>query len=175
GRDVQARVEIPLATAFSGGKERITLRDGSGDERTLEVKIPAGILPGQQIRLAGQGSPGSQGAAAGDLLLEVAVREDGRFQLDGRDVLLTLPIAPWQAALGGTMTVPTLAGDVELKIPAGSDSGKKMRLRGRGMPGATPGDQFVTLQVHAPPAHTETQRKLYEQMAQEFGESVARA
>jgi curved DNA-binding protein len=175
GRDVQARVEIPLTTAFSGGRERITLRDGSGDERTLEVKIPAGILPGQQIRLAGQGSPGSQGAAAGDLLLEIAVREDGNFRLDGRDVLLTLPIAPWQAALGGTMTVPTLAGEVELKIPAGSDSGKKMRLRGRGMPGATPGDQFVTLQVHAPPAHTEAQRKLYEQMAQEFGESAVRA
>ncbi|MFT3791339.1 MAG: DnaJ C-terminal domain-containing protein [Rudaea sp.] len=172
GRDVQARVEITLATAFSGGKERITLRDGNGAERTLEVKIPAGILPGQQIRLAGQGSPGSP---AGDLLLEVAVREDGRFRLDGRDVLLTLPITPWQAALGGTVTVPTLAGDVELKVPAGSDSGKRMRLRARGMPGATPGDQFVTLQVHAPPAHTAAQRKLYEQMAQEFGESAVRA
>ncbi|WP_018974790.1 DnaJ C-terminal domain-containing protein [Rudaea cellulosilytica] len=174
GRDVQARVEIPLATAFRGGKERITLRDGSGDERTLEVKIPAGILPGQQIRLAGQGSPGSQGAAAGDLLLEIALGEDGRFHLDGRDVLLTLAIAPWQAALGGTVTVPTLAGDVELKIPAGSDSGKKMRLRGRGMPGTVPGDQFVTLQIHAPPAQTDAQRKLYEQMAKEFGESAVR-
>lgn len=175
GRDVQARVEIPLATAFSGGRERITLRDAGGGERTLEVKIPAGILSGQQIRLAGQGSPGSQGAQAGDLLLEVAVREDGRFRLDGRDVLLTLAIAPWQAALGGTVTVPTLGGDVELKIPAGSDSGKRMRLRGRGMPGAPAGDQFITLQVHAPPAHTDAQRKLYEQMAQEFGESVVRA
>ncbi len=175
GRDVQARVEIPLATAYRGGKERITLRDAGGGERTLEVKIPAGILPGQQIRLAGQGTPGSQGAAAGDLMLEVLVREDGRFRLDGRDVLLTLPIAPWQAALGGMLTVPTLAGDVELKIPAGSDSGKRMRLRGRGMPGATPGDQFVTLQVHAPPAQTEAQRKLYEQMAKEFGEAVAQA
>jgi curved DNA-binding protein len=175
GRDMQARVEIPLATAFSGGKERITLRDGSGAERTLEVKIPAGILPGQQIRLAGQGSPGSQNAPAGDLLLEIAVREDARFHLDGRDVLLTLPIAPWQAALGGTVTVPTLAGNVELRIPAGSDSGKRMRLRGRGMPGATPGDQFVTLQVHAPPAHTEAQRKLYEQMAKEFSDVPVRA
>lgn len=175
GRDVQARVEIPLASAFSGSKERITLRDGSGGERTLEVKIPAGILPGQQIRLGGQGSPGVQGGPAGDLLLEVSVRDDGRFHLDGRDVLVTLPIAPWQAALGGTVTVPTLGGDVELRIPAGSDSGKRMRLRGRGMPGATPGDQFVTLQIHAPPAQTEAQRKLYEQMAQEFGESAVRA
>jgi len=89
-------------------------------------------------------------------------------------VLLTLAIAPWQAALGGTVTVPTLAGDVELKIPAGSDSGKKMRLRGRGMPGTVPGDQFVTLQIHAPPAQTDAQRKLYEQMAKEFGESAVR-
>ena len=175
GRDMQARVEIPLATAYSGGKERITLRDASGSERMLEVKIPAGILPGQQIRLAGQGSPGSQGGPAGDLLLEITVRDDGRFHLDGRNVLLTLSIAPWQAALGGTVTVPTLGGEVELKIPAGSDSGKRMRLRARGMPGATPGDQFVTLQIHAPPAHTEAQRKLYEQMAKEFGESALNA
>jgi len=77
-------------------------------------------------------------------------------------------LPPWQAALGATVTVPTLGGDVELKIPAGSDSGKRMRLRGRGMPGASPGDQFVTLQVHAPPAHTDAQRKLYEQMAKAF-------
>lgn len=168
GRDVQARVEIPLATAFSGGVERITLRGGSGTERTLEVKIPAGILPGQQIRLSGQGSHGSAGGAAGDLLLEVAIQHDPRFRLDGRDVLLTLPIAPWQAALGATVTVPTLGGNVELRIPAGSDAGKRMRLRGRGMPGREAGDQFVTLEIHAPPARTDAQRKLYEQMAREF-------
>lgn len=167
GRDMQARIEIPLATAFSGGRERITLRDGGG-ERTLEVKIPAGILPGQQIRLGGQGSSGANGAPAGDLMLEVAVREDSRFRLEGRDVHYTLALPPWQAALGATVTVPTLGGDVELKIPAGSDSGKRMRLRGRGMPGTTPGDQFVTLQIHAPPAHTDAQRKLYEQMAKAF-------
>ena len=167
GRDVQARIEIPLATAYSGGRERITLRDGGG-ERTLEVKIPAGILPGQQIRLGGQGSPGTHGASAGDLMLEVAVREDSRFRLEGRDVHYTLALPPWQAALGATVTVPTLGGEVELKIPAGSDSGKRMRLRGRGMPGATPGDQYVTVEIHAPPAHTDAQRKLYEQMAKAF-------
>ncbi len=167
GRDVQARVEIPLTTAYSGGSERITLRDGGG-ERTLDVKIPAGILPGQQIRLKGQGSPGSHGAPAGDLMLEIGVRDDPRFRLEGRDVHFTLALPPWQAALGATVTVPTLGGDVELKIPAGSDSGKRMRLRGRGMPGTSPGDQFVTLQVHAPPAHTDAQRKLYEQMAKAF-------
>jgi curved DNA-binding protein len=164
GRDMQARIEIPLSTAYSGGRERISLRDG-GAERTLEVKIPAGILPGQQIRLAGQGSPG---APAGDLLLEIAIRDDPQFRLQGRDVHVDLPLAPWEAALGATVTVPTLGGDVELKVPAGSDSGKRMRLRGRGMPGAVPGDQFITLQIHAPPAETDAQRKLYEQMAETF-------
>ena len=172
GRDVQARIEIPLTTAYSGGRERITLRDASGGERTLEVKIPAGILPGQQIRLSGQGSHGTQGGPAGDLLLEVGIQADPRFRLEDRDVHATLRVTPWQAALGATLTVPTLAGDVELRVPAGSDSGKRMRLRGRGMPGATPGDQFITLEVHAPPAHTDAQRKLYEEMAKEFGEAV---
>ncbi|TLY52500.1 MAG: J domain-containing protein [Gammaproteobacteria bacterium] len=172
GRDVQARIEIPLTTAFSGGRERITLRDASGGERMLEVKIPEGILPGQQIRLSGQGSPGSHGGPAGDLLLEVGIQTDPRFRLEGRDVHAALSVTPWQAALGAKLTVPTLAGEVELRIPAGSDSGKRMRLRGRGMPGATPGDQFITLEVHAPPAHTDAQRKLYEEMAKEFGEAV---
>jgi curved DNA-binding protein len=167
GRDVQARIEIPLTTAFHGGRERISLRDHGG-ERTLEVKIPAGVLPGQQIRLAGQGSPGSNGAPAGDLLLEVAVRPDPRFRLEGRDVHVNLPIAPWEAALGATVTVPTLGGQVDLKIPAGSDSGRRMRLRGRGMPGDPPGDQIVILEVRAPPATSEAQRKLYEQMARAF-------
>jgi curved DNA-binding protein len=118
--------------------------------------------------LTGQGTPGSQGAPAGDLLLEIAIRADARFALEGRDVHLTLPIAPWEAALGATITVPTLAGNVDLKIPAGSDSGKRMRLRGRGMPGAVPGDQFVTLQIHAPLPETDAQRKLYEQMKDTF-------
>lgn len=168
GRDVQARIEIPLSTAYSGGRERISLRDGAGGERTLEVKIPAGILPGQQIRLSGQGSPGSSGAPAGDLMLEISIREDPRFRLQGRDIHIDLPITPWEAALGAQVTVPTLGGDVELKVPAGSDSGKRMRLRGRGMPGAVPGDQFITLQIHTPPIENDAQRKLYEQMAKSF-------
>ena len=168
GRDMQARIEIPLSTAYSGGRERISLRDGDGRERTLEVKIPAGVLPGQQIRLSGQGSPGAQGAAAGDLMLEIGIREDPRFRLQGRDIHVELPIAPWEAALGAHITVPTLGGDVELRVPAGSDSGKRMRLRGRGMPGAVPGDQFVTLQIRVPPIESDAQRKLYEQMARTF-------
>ncbi|MBW7934657.1 MAG: J domain-containing protein [Gemmatimonadaceae bacterium] len=169
GRDVHAHLTVDLHTAWRGGRERITLRDGAG-ERTLEVKIPAGILPGQQIRLAGQGSPGQHGGKAGDLILDVALREDARFRLEGRDVHLNLPVAPWEAALGATVTVPTLGGNVELRIPAGSDSGRKMRLRERGWPGQTPGDQIVTLVVHTPKAHSTEQRGLYEALARAYGD-----
>jgi len=167
GRDLHAQIAIPLETAYHGGSERISLRDGSG-ERTLDIRIPAGIQPGRQIRLAGQGYPGANGGPAGDLLLEVGFRDDDRFVLDGRNVLLTLPIAPWEAALGATVPVPTLGGNVELRIPAGSDSGRKLRLRGRGWPGTTPGDQIVTLEVHAPKAETARQKELYKEMSDEF-------
>ena len=132
GGDVHAHVQIDLQTAFDGGRTRLALQDGSGGERVLEVKIPAGIQPGQVIRLAGQGHSGSGGASNGDLLLEVGIRDDARFRLDGRNVLHTLPIAPWEAALGATVPVPTLAGTVDLRIPAGSQSGRKLRLKGRG-------------------------------------------
>jgi curved DNA-binding protein len=167
GRDLHAQIAIPLETAYHGGSERVSLRDGSG-ERTLEIRIPAGIQSGRQIRLAGQGYPGANGGPAGDLLLEVGFRDDDRFTLDGRNVLLTLPVAPWEAALGATVPVPTLGGNVELRIPAGSDSGRKLRLRGRGWPGTTPGDQIVTLEVHAPKAETARQKELYKEMSDEF-------
>lgn len=167
GRDLHAQIAVDIATAYKGGRERFSLRDGHG-ERTLEVKIPAGIVPGQQIRLAGQGYPGTHGGSAGDLILEVNLRDDPRFRLDGRDVLLDLPLAPWEAALGTSVTVPTLGGNVELRIPAGSDGGRKMRLRGRGWPGTSPGDQIITLTVHVPPATTGAQRALYEEMSRAF-------
>ena len=167
GRDLQAQIAIEMARAHAGGSERISLGDGR-QTRTLEVKIPAGILPGQQIRLVGQGHAGSHGGPAGDLILEVGLREDARFALDGRDVLSTLAVAPWEAALGASVTVPTLGGSVELRIPAGSDSGRKMRLRGRGWPGKTPGDQIVTLVVHVPHAHSEAEREAWATLAQSF-------
>lgn len=168
GSDLQAKIQIDLRSAFNGARERITLRDPVQGERTLEVKIPAGIEPGRQIRLSGQGSPGVQGGPAGDLLLEVGVREDNRFRLDGRNVISILPITPWEAALGATVTVPTLAGEVELRVPAGSDSGRKLRLRGRGWPGREPGDQIVELAIHVPRAESDEQKKFYESMAAMF-------
>ncbi len=167
GRDLHAQITVDLVMAYQGGRERISLRDGQG-ERTLEVKIPAGIVSGQQIRLSGQGYPGTNGGTAGNLILEVGLREDTRFRLEGTHVLLTLPVAPWEAALGATVTVPTLGGNVELRIPEGSDGGRKMRLRGRGWPGKMPGDQIVTLEVHVPKAETDAQRAAYEGMAALF-------
>jgi curved DNA-binding protein len=168
GSDLQARIQIDLQSAFTGGRERITLRDPVQGERTLEVKIPAGIEPGRQIRLSGQGNPGVRGGPAGDLLLEVGVREDSHFKLDSRNIVSVLPIAPWEAALGATVTVPTLAGEVELRVPAGSDSGRKLRLRGRGWPGKEPGDQIVELQIRTPKAETDEQEQLYQRMAEAF-------
>lgn len=169
GGDVQAHVDIDLAMAFGGGRTRLNLQDGRGD-RVLEVKIPAGIQPGQVIRLAGQGRPGGNGAANGDLLLEVGVREDPRFHLDGRNVLHVLPIAPWEAALGATVPVPTLAGTVDLRIPAGSQSGRKLRLKGRGMPGTPPGDQLVELSIRAPEPVSDKQRAAYEALRKQFAD-----
>lgn len=158
GRDRTAVVDIDLETAFSGAIQRFSLPEG----KTLEVKIPAGILPGQQIRLGGQGMPAAPGAKAGDLLLEVRFRPHARFEVDGRDVTHRLKVAPWIAALGGVVEVPTLGGSVSLRIPEGSSSGRRMRLRGRGLPGHPPGDQYVLIEVDAPKAESETQRSAWE-------------
>ncbi|MFY2765096.1 DnaJ C-terminal domain-containing protein [Arenimonas sp. MALMAid1274] len=160
--DVRAKLAIPLELAYTGGKQRINV-----DGRTLEVNVPAGIAPGQVIRLAGQGQRGA--GRASDLLLEVDYRPHGEFEVDGRNVLYTLPLAPWQAALGATVSVPTLGGSVELRIPADSDTGRKLRLRGRGLPGKpAAGDQIVEIEVRAPRADTDAQKALYRQMAEAF-------
>ncbi len=159
-RDERARLQIDLETAYRGGQERIQLHG-----RVLDVKIPAGVQAGQQIRLAGQAEGG------GDVLLEVQFRPHPRFMLDGRDVTVRVPLTPWEAALGATITVPTLGTAVELKIPPGSDSGKRMRLKGRGLPGTPPGDQYVVLDVRAPTAENPDQRAAYEALAKSFQKS----
>jgi curved DNA-binding protein len=167
GRDVQAHIDIDLATAYGGGSTRVGLHDGGG-ERVLDVKIPAGIGSGQVIRLGGQGSPGHGGGPAGDLLLEVGIRDDARFRLEGRNVLSTVPIAPWEAAMGATVSVPTLGGAVEVRVPAGSQSGRKLRLKGRGLPGAHPGDQVVTLEVRVPAADDDAAKGAYAAFREAF-------
>jgi curved DNA-binding protein len=131
------------------------------------VQIPAGVGQGQVIRLAGQGAAG-RGGRPGDLLLEVAITPHRLYRLDGRDVTLELPVAPWEAALGATVSTPTLGGAVELRIPAGARAGQRLRLRGRGLPGDPPGDQFVQLKIVLPPAETPRARELYETLAREL-------
>ena len=133
-----------------------------------KITIPSGIIEGQRIRLAGQGSPGHGGAPSGDLYLEVKFREHRLFKAEGRDVTLTLPVAPWEAALGATVPTPTLAGTVDLRIPPNAKSGQRMRLKGRGLPGSTPGDQYVVLKVVLPPADSPQARELYERMQREL-------
>ncbi|MFZ1536000.1 MAG: DnaJ C-terminal domain-containing protein [Chromatiaceae bacterium] len=173
GQDQTAHVEISLEEAFSGGTRELRLetpvQDGQGyissQSRTLKVRIPAGVSQGRQIRLAGQGQPGFGGGPAGDLYLEVKLKPHRLYQTDGRDILLHLPIAPWEAALGANIEVPTLGGVVSLKIPAGSQTGKRMRLKGRGLPGEPPGDQHVILEIVTPPADTAEAKAFYQRMA----------
>ncbi len=175
GRDHHARIDIELEEAFRGGTRTIELKrpelgpDGSlrTSTHTVKVTIPAGVTNGQSLRLAGQGESGS-GARAGDLYLEVHIRPHREYQLDGKDVTITLPIAPWEAALGATVPVPTLGGTVEMRIPAGAQTGQKLRLRGRGLPGTPPGDEYALLKVVLPPADTPEAKALYEQMQREL-------
>jgi len=175
GQDHVARVEIDLEDAYRGGTRTIDLRtpeltpDGhvTSKPRTLRVSIPAGVVEGQQIRLAGQGSAGIGGGPHGDLYLEVNFRPHPLFKLDGRDITVQLPVAPWEAALGETVSVPTLGGPVDMKLPVGARAGQKLRLRGRGLPGQTPGDQFVVLKIVLPPDSPQS-REFFARMKQEL-------
>lgn len=159
-QDSRARLAVPLKAVHDGESVRITIHG-----RTLDVRVPKGIKPGQAIRLARQGQGGR------DLLLEVEYAADPQFEVDGLNVIYTLPVAPWEAALGATVSVPTLGGPVQLKVPADSESGRKLRLRGRGLPDGRggSGDQIVELEILAPRARTEPQRKAYATMREAFG------
>jgi curved DNA-binding protein len=173
GEDHHARIVIDLDASLEGGTRSLTLRmpeegeDGRPQlrERTLNVKIPKGIQEGQHIRLAGQGEKSPGGARPGDLLLEVAFAPHKLYRPEGRDLQFDLPIAPWEAALGATVTVPTPSGPVALQIPAGSRNGARLRLRGRGLPATPPGDLQAVLQVVLPPADSAAARAAYEAFA----------
>ncbi len=156
--DTRAKLSVPLEAVYKGDSVRIGING-----KSLDVKIPKGIKPGQMIRLKGQGTHG-------DLLLEIEYAAHPQYEVDGRNLIHVLTVMPWQAALGDTVTVPTLGGPVDLKIPAGSEAGRKLRLRGRGLPGATPGDQIVELEVLAPVPQNERQRSAYEDLKSAFGE-----
>jgi curved DNA-binding protein len=176
GEDHHAKVLIDLEDAFHGATRTITLHAPEVDtqghvvthERTLNVHIPKGVKPGQQIRLAGQGSPGFGGGGAGDLYLEVEFKPHPFYRVEGRDLYLDLPVAPWEAALGAQVKAPTPGGIIDLKIPPGSSSGRKLRLKGRGIPGRSPGDLYAVLHIALPPGNSERAKDFYRRMAQEM-------
>ena len=176
GGDHHAAILIDLADAYRGATRPIALRaarlDEAGhvvtDERVLDVQIPKGVKEGQSIRLRGQGSAGLGGAPAGDLYLEIRFEPDSAYRIDGRDVTQTVPVAPWEAALGASIEVPTPSGRVEVNVPKGSANGRKLRLKGRGIPGDPAGDLFLELELALPPADDQKARQLYETMAREM-------
>ena len=173
GFDTSAQVDVTLEEAFRGTTRTLQLqrveRDDEGKARPrvqqLQVKIPAGVTDGQQIRVPAQGEPGIGGESPGDLFLRVHLLPHRFFKVEGRDVSLDLPITPWEAALGETVRVPTLAGRVDLKIPKGSQTDRQLRLKDRGLPGHPPGDQFVVLKIVTPPADSAAREAFYKQMA----------
>jgi len=180
GSDHHAKILIDLEDAMNGATRSISLRvpdvDASGHvttkERVLKVNIPKGIKQGQHIRLAGQGNPGMGQGAAGDLYLEIEFNPHSIYRVEGRDVYLDLPVAPWEAALGASVKAPTPGGVVDLKIKPGSANGAKMRLKGRGIPASSannsPGDLYVILNIALPPANTAEEKAAYEKMRQTF-------
>jgi curved DNA-binding protein len=173
GFDTAAEVELTLEEAFRGTERRLAVQRLGADEQgrprpftqQLNVRIPAGVSDGQQIRVAAQGQAGTGGAPPGDLFLRVRLLPHRWFRVEGRDVWLDLPITPWEAALGETVRVPTLGGRVDLKVPKGSQTDRQLRLKGRGLPGSPPGDQFVVLKIVTPAAATPEDEALYRQLA----------
>lgn len=176
GEDHHAKVIIDLEDAFHGATRSITLHAPKVDtqghvtthKRTLNVQIPKGVKQGQQIRLSGQGSPGMAGGSAGDLYLEIEFNPHSFYRVEGHDIYLELPLAPWEAALGAKIKTPTPAGIIDLKIPAGSVSGQKMRLKGRGIPARSPGDFYAVLRIALPSGDTAQAKELYQKMEQEL-------
>lgn len=183
GEDHHARILLDLDDAYRGATREVTLRtpqvDAAGhvsmSERTLEVRIPPGVRQGQMIRLAGQGAPGFGGGAAGDLFLEVGFRPHARFRVDGATLITELPLAPWEAALGGVVPVELPGGSVlKVRVPAGAQSGRVLTVKGQGLPGREAGDLELRLQVVLPSAFDPRAKTLYEQMARDLPDFDAR-
>ncbi|CAM0555962.1 DnaJ C-terminal domain-containing protein [Vreelandella titanicae] len=176
GLDRHAKVFIDLRDTYDGATRSVTLHAPQTDpqghvylqQHNLKVRIPKGITEGQHIRLAGQGHPGTGGGESGDLYLEIHFTPNPDYRVEGKDVFATLLVAPWEAALGTSLTMPTPSGQVQLKVPKGSQSGRKLRLKGRGIPSSEPGDLYFVLNVVLPPANTDKARQLYESMARDI-------
>jgi curved DNA-binding protein len=168
GSDYHGSMSITLEEAFNGAVKNIEVpvADSSNKTQTLKVKIPAGVKSGQQIRIAGQGAPGINNGLRGDLYITIELSKHPLFDVKENDLYLTLPITPWEAALGATIVVPTMSGKIDLKIPANSQSGQKLRIKNRGLPGTTPGNQYILLKIVTPTAHSEAAKELYKKMAE---------
>lgn len=165
GADQEAEIELSVEDAFTGGRRSVTL-DGPGGRRTLDVRIPPGVTAGQRIRLAGQGGRGD-GSRPGDLYLIVRLAPHPRYRVEGRDLYVDLPLSPWEAALGASVALDTPGGEAKLKIPAGTSSGRRLRLRGRGLPDprGRPGDLFAEARVVVPRTLTDEERRLFSELA----------
>jgi len=153
-----ATINVDLDDVFRGASKSIRLPNGTN----VQVKIPVGIEAGKKIRLSGKGING------GDLLLKIQINTHKQFKLDGKDIIVEIPVSPWEAALGTHLTVPTLAGNIKLTLPAGTQTGKKMRLKERGLPGRPAGHQYIIIQVHTPPANTAEEKHAYQDMQKIF-------
>jgi len=173
GANVESTIRLGLEEAARGGVRELHLSDPSGGApKRLKVNIPKGVRPGQSIRVQGQGGAGRGSGPAGDLLLRVEVTPHSRFRLEGRDLHLSLEVSPWEAALGGEAEVPTLDGSVRVRIPAGTSSGRKIRIRGRGFPGGrneADGDLIAEIRVVVPSELSERERELYEALREAAG------
>ncbi len=167
GADSEAEIELSVEDAYAGGRRRITLPTAAGS-RSFDVNIPAGVIDGQRIRLAGQGATGIGGGPRGDLYLIVRLAPHPRYRVDGRDITTEIPVAPWEAALGASVPVDTPGGRVQVRVPAGSPSGRRLRLRGRGMPDAAgaPGDLYAEVKIVVPARATTAERELWRRLAQ---------
>jgi curved DNA-binding protein len=163
GGDQEATLELSLEEAARGGRRRISLGPG----RDYEVNIPAGVVDGQRIRLAGEGGRGAGGGPSGDLFLRVRLKPDPRFRVEGRDLYIDVRVAPWEAALGASVEVTTLTGTSHVKVPAGSSSDRRLRLRGKGLPSqrGKPGDLYAVLKIVVPKKLTDEERELFERLA----------
>ncbi|MFN5350456.1 MAG: DnaJ C-terminal domain-containing protein [Polaromonas sp.] len=183
GQDQHAKIQIEIEDSYKGATRTLQLRvqvEGSDgllrlDDRTIEFVIPKGIRAGQHIRLAAQGGPGMGQASPGDLYLDVEMLAHPLYRTDGYDVLMDLPIAPWEAALGAEVVAPTPVGQVEIKIPAGSVAGRKLRVKGRGLPGKNPGDFYFVLKIAQPTAGSDTDKKAYADFQEAFSAFNPRA
>ncbi len=176
GEDIHLRLPLFLEEAYAGGEKSIQYQVPMVDEhdlvshrpKTLKITIPPGIGNGQHLRLKGQGAPGVGGGQNGDLLIEIQLATHPVYQVDGKNLLMQLPVSPWEAALGGNIVVPTLSGKISLTIPPNSNETTKLRMKGKGMPGKTPGDLIVALKIVMPKQQTERGKQLFEALKQEL-------